>query len=420
MSFTRYPDYKDSGVDWLGQLPSHWDVVQFKQLIDIQNGTDHKHVEHSEGYPVIGSGGAFAYASDYLYDGESVLLGRKGTIDKPLYINGRFWTVDTMYWTKINPLASGRFAYYSALNLPFDYYSTKTALPSMTKAALSSHLIGRPQLEEQKSIANFLDQETTKIDALVAEQQKLIELLKEKRQAVISHAVTKGLDPTVKMKNSGAEWLVKVPEHWYVKKLKFVVDVMASNVDKKTYDGDIPCLLCNYTDVYYNEAIKEDMEFMSATATPEQIKKFTLKQGDVIITKDSESPDDIAIAAYVPMDLIGVVCGYHLSIIRATEINGLFVKRLFDSHYLKSKFATLANGLTRYGLGQHSINNVCIPIPPDEEQQQIVKFINKTCVEIDDLIDKSKTSINLLTERRSALISAAVTGQIDVRNSYGS
>ena len=94
----------------------------------------------------------------------------------------------------------------------------------------------------------------------------------------------------------------------------------------------------------------------------------------------------------------------------------MFVKRLFDSHYLKSKFATLANGLTRYGLGQHSINNVYIPIPPEEEQQRIVGFINKTCNGIDELIDKSKTTMNLLTERRSAIISAAVTGQIDVRN----
>jgi type I restriction enzyme, S subunit len=119
MSFPRYPAYKDSGVQWLGQVPVHWEIAPLKRLLNIQNGADHKHIEQDEGYPVIGSGGPFAYASDYLYDGESVLLGRKGTIDKPLYVTGKFWTVDTMYWTKIAPDASGRYAYYVALRMVF-------------------------------------------------------------------------------------------------------------------------------------------------------------------------------------------------------------------------------------------------------------------------------------------------------------
>jgi type I restriction enzyme, S subunit len=228
MSFPRYPQYKDSGVEWLGEVPGHWEVVQFKQFVDIQNGTDHKHVEQAEGYPVIGSGGVFTYASDYLYDGESVLLGRKGTIDKPLHVNGRFWTVDTMYWTKINPEASGRYSYYSALTIPFNYYSTSTALPSMTKSALGSHLVTRPSLAEQTQIAAFLDRETTKIDDLVAQQRRLMELLKEKRQAVISHTVTQGLNPQAPMKPSGIEWLGDVPAHWHVKQIKYISSKISS------------------------------------------------------------------------------------------------------------------------------------------------------------------------------------------------
>jgi type I restriction enzyme S subunit len=214
MSFPRYPKYKDSGVEWLGKVPERWEVVQFKQFVDIQNGADHKHIEQAEGYPVLGSGGVFTCASDFLYDGESVLLGRKGTIDKPLHITGRFWTVDTMYWTKISPDVSGRFTYYSSLTIPFDFYSTNTALPSMTKGALSSHRVACPPLPEQTQIAAFLDRETAKIDELVAEQRRLMELLKEKRQAVISHAVTKGLKPDVPMNPSGIEWLGDVPRHW--------------------------------------------------------------------------------------------------------------------------------------------------------------------------------------------------------------
>lgn len=115
MSLPRYPQYKDSGVEWLGEVPAHWDISPLKRLLDIQNGADHKAVEQAEGIPVIGSGGQFAYASDFLYDGESVLLGRKGTIDKPLYATGKFWTVDTMYWSKILPGTNGKFAHYSTL-----------------------------------------------------------------------------------------------------------------------------------------------------------------------------------------------------------------------------------------------------------------------------------------------------------------
>ena len=185
---------KPSCIEWLGDVPEHWDVVQFKQFVDIQNGTDHKHVEQVEGYPVLGSGGVFTYASDFLYDGESVLLGRKGTIDKPLHIQGRFWTVDTMYWTKISDKVSGRFTYYLALTIPFDFYSTNTALPSMTKGALNSHRVAFPPRVEQIQIAAFLDNEASKMDALTAAAHHVIDLLKERRTALISAAVTGQID----------------------------------------------------------------------------------------------------------------------------------------------------------------------------------------------------------------------------------
>lgn len=119
-----------------------------------------------------------------------------------------------MYWTKIRPGAFSKFVYYLALTIPFDYYSTNTAVPSMTKGTLDSHTVIRPPLPEQQTIAAFLDSETTKIDELIAEQERLVALLKEKRQAAISHAVTKGLNPDAPMKDSGIEWLGEVPEGW--------------------------------------------------------------------------------------------------------------------------------------------------------------------------------------------------------------
>lgn len=188
---------KDSGVEWLGEVPNHWQVSSFKRIINIQNGADHKHIEVEDldsGYPVVGSGGIFAYASDYMFDGPSVLLGRKGTIDKPLFLNCKFWTVDTMYWSKIRDGYDPKFAYYVALNIPFDYYSTSTALPSMTKSLLGSHIVAIPNLAEQIQISNYLDDQNSKIDTLIDKARQSIELAKEHRTALISAAVTGKID----------------------------------------------------------------------------------------------------------------------------------------------------------------------------------------------------------------------------------
>ncbi len=211
-------------------------------------------------------------------------------------------------------------------------------------------------------------------------------------------------------KDSGVEWLGDVPEHWDVKRLKRACHVFPSNVDKKSYDGDTPVLLCNYTDIYYNDTIVADMAFMAATATPEQIEKFTLRGGDTIITKDSETADDIAIAAYVPVGLPGVICGYHLSVVRPTqETDGAFVKRLFDSTYVKSCVAVRANGLTRVGLGQYEIDNLDLPFPPLTEQTQIATFLDQEAAKIDELVAEQRRLMDLLKEKRQAVISHAVT-----------
>jgi len=211
-------------------------------------------------------------------------------------------------------------------------------------------------------------------------------------------------------KPSGVEWLGEVPGHWEVKRLKQASHVFPSNVDKKSHDGETPVSLCNYTDVYYNDTITADMEFMAATASTEQIAKFTLRAGDTIITKDSETADDIAIGAYVPADLPNVVCGYHLAMIRPlADTNGAFVKRLFDSTYVRSCVAVRANGLTRVGLGQYEIDNLELPFPPPEEQQIIAAFLDRETGKIDALITEQRRLVELLAEKRQAVISHAVT-----------
>ncbi|WP_281994774.1 restriction endonuclease subunit S [Ruegeria faecimaris] len=201
-----------------------------------------------------------------------------------------------------------------------------------------------------------------------------------------------------------------IPKGWSAKKLKFSAKTMPSNVDKKTKNGEVPVQLCNYTDVYYGETVSHSPNFMKASATLEQVEKFTLLAGDTIITKDSEDPNDIAIPAFVPDDLTGVVCGYHLSIIRPFDPEiGAYLKRCFEAPFARSNFAVSAKGLTRYGLGTYAIDNVVFPIPPKEEAVQIASFLNHETAKIDDLIAKQQRLIALLEEKRQAAISHAVT-----------
>ena len=244
MAYPTYSSYRDSGVAWLGEVPSHWGVKRLKFMAKLQNGSDYKHIESHDGYPVIGSGGQFAYATDYLYNGESVLLGRKGTIDKPLYVNGAFWTVDTMYYTEIFQNTCPKFLYYLTLTVDFWKYSTQTALPSMTQTSLNNLIFAAPEYEEQTAIADYLDTQTAQIDALIDKQQNLLAKLAEQRSSVITQAVTRGLNPNAPMKESGVAWLGEVPSHWEIWKITHAINLIGSGTTPKSdnaeyYDGEI-------------------------------------------------------------------------------------------------------------------------------------------------------------------------------------
>jgi len=210
-------------------------------------------------------------------------------------------------------------------------------------------------------------------------------------------------------RSSGVEWLGEIPEHWGVQRLKRIGSVLPSNVDKKMHSGEMPIRLCNYTDVYYNERITDEIDFMEATASSEQVAKFALRAGDTVITKDSETADDIAVGAYVPSDLPGVVCGYHLAVVRPLPgTHGAFIKRLFDSSYAKRMVAVRANGLTRVGLGKFDLDNLPLPFPPQAEQERLVAFIDSETSKIEDLVKEQRRLMELLNEKREAVIATAV------------
>jgi type I restriction enzyme S subunit len=414
MSFPRYPAYKPSGVEWLGEVPEHWTLAPLKKLLDIQNGSDYKAVEAEDGYPVIGSGGPFAFASQYHYDGESVLLGRKGTIDRPLYIRKRFWAVDTMYWSKIRDGAHGRFAFYTSQCIPFQYYSTNTALPSMTKSLLGSHIIAVPCESEQYAIATFLDHETAKIDALIAEQQRLIELLQEKRQAVISHAVTKGLNPHAPMKDSGVEWLGEVPEHWEVGALGYALSAIG-DVDHympPTVAEGVPYVMTGDLEDLASEIDFTACKQISRNEYHQLCKKIKTSKGDLIVARYAT----IGTVSYVDLDLEFIV-SYSCVTIRpkAEKAFGRFLFFCLKSDSFFQGIRERINTNTQGNVGIADLKLVKVALPPIEEQLEITEFLQTRTEEMGRVIQSSEAVIDLLQERRSALISAAVTGQIDVR-----
>lgn len=404
----QYDSYKDSGVEWIGKIPSHWEVCAFKRKIVINNGRDYKEYLDDELYPVMGSGGCFAYCSKYLYDGEAVLLGRKGTIDKPLYINGKFWAVDTMFYA--TPLKSlhCKFAYYLALTFPFNYYSTSTALPSMTQSDLGNNPVAIPPYVEQEIIALYLDKKCGEIDKAVATQEKRVELLKELRQNIITQAVTRGINPNAPLKDSGVEWIGEVPEHWEVDRLKTLCRTIRNGYVGPTRD------------LYVDDGIP-------------YIQSVHIKDGDILfereeyyVTKDwaDKHPKiykgDIVVVQTGDIGQIALVtnkfdkCNCHALII--LSINNNVISSEYLSLYLRSHIGKELMLQTKTGallphLNSTQIGDTTTIVPPLSEQQEIVSYIESQTVRLDKSIEKAEHQIELLQELKQSIITEVVTGK---------
>lgn len=392
--------------------PSNWTSGRLKHLALIRNGQDYKHIVADDGpYPVYGSGGVFARADAYLYDGKSVLFGRKGTIDKPRLAIGKFWTVDTMFYSEIAQSACPEFVYYIAKTIPYNFYSTSTALPSMTQDDLKNHAVSIPPLVEQRQIAAYLHRETAKIDRLIAKQDRLIELLREKRQAVVSRAVTKGLDLNVKMKDSGVEWLGELPAHWSVVRVK--------NVTTKVKTGGTP------SSNPPEEGLEQGINWFS----PGDFKKgLYLNSSKKKITADTP-PSDFPLFPSDSIAMVGIGATIGKVAIGPSEpfscnqqINVLVPSSNVTKEFLtfvlinsREQIRQYSNSSTIGIINQEKTKELVLALPALSEQREIVGFIEKQNEQVEKLTLKAMGSIKLLKEHRQALISAAVTGKIDVR-----
>lgn len=354
----------------------------------------------------MGSGGKFTFASKFMYDKPSVLLGRKGTIDKPLYINEPFWTVDTMYYTELNEGFDAKYVHYLALTIQFSRYSTNTALPSMTQEHLSNYKFSVPKAEsERKKITEFLDLETKKIDNLIEKQQQLIELLKEKRQAVISHAVTKGLNPDVPMKDSGVEWLGEVPEHWGVTRAKFISKIFVPQRNKPELNSDSGI----------SWVTMENMSQHYITSSHQRVSDLAASQsGSKILPKGAVIASCVGNFGVAAINKIDVIINQQLQAFQPVNVIADYLLAMVSIS--KNYFELIGTAATLIYVNKEGFENLPVLVPPESEQISICKFIDDNNEKFELLIDHSINQINLLQERRTALISAAVTGKIDVRD----
>ena len=407
----KYEKYKDSGIEWIGEIPIHWEVCAFKRKITINNGTDYKDFLDNEIYPVMGSGGCFAYCSKYMYDGEALLMGRKGTIDKPLYINGKFWVVDTMFYAVPTKDLCCKFAYYLALTFPYSLYSTSTALPSMTQTDLGNNPVAFPPLIEQQAIATYLDEKCGEINRAIDVQKKKIDLLNEMKQTIITDAVTKGLDSNATMKDSGVEWIGKIPEHWEVRRLKTLCKSIRNG-----YVGPTRDLYQEFGIPYIQSVHIKDgnilFEREEYYVSDEWAKKHPkIKKGNILVVQTGDIGQIALVNAKYDL------CNCHALII--LDINNNVISSEFLSLYLRSNIGKELMLQTKTGALLPHLNSTQIGftkalLPPFQEQQSIVAHIEKETTKIDTQISKANRHIELLEELKQSIITEAVTGKIKV------
>ena len=218
------------------------------------------------------------------------------------------------------------------------------------------------------------------------------------------------MNPYPSYKESGVEWVGETPNHWDIKRIKYTSSFQLSGVDRITYETEINVSICHYPDVYNNESIFRRTKISKGTCTPQELDKFCLKLGDILITKDSESPSDIGVPCYVEENIENTVCGYHLGQYRISDkMFPKYVFRFLQSDFVQSYFETESNGITRFGLGKPSLENLELVIPPLQEQQQISNYLDHKTQQIDSLIEKTRQKVKLLKEQRISLINQVVT-----------
>lgn len=429
MSLPRYPQYKDSEVAWLGQVPAHWQVRRLGIYFD-----ERREKVSDKDYPALsvtkagivpqletaaktddGDNRKKVCTGDFVINSRS---DRKGSAGMSR-LDGSVSLINTV----LQP-TSGidiEFAHHLLRSVPFqeEFYrygkGIVADLWSTNYSEMRNIVLALPSLEEQAAIAALLDRETGKIDALIAEQEKLLALLAEKRLATISHAVTRGLSPDAQMKDSGVAWLGEVPAHWDVTRLKFVASVQTGIAKGKDTTGketiSVPYLrVANVQDGFLalDDIATIDIE-------PEQLDRYRLQAGDVLMNEGGDF-DKLGRGAIWRGQIQDCIHQNHVFAVRPHGVDARWLNQITSSQYAQYYFMGRSKQSTNLAsISSSNIMELPVLMPPTQEQGAILAFIDAETSKLDNLRAEAERAIDLLKERRSALIAAAVTGKIDVR-----
>jgi type I restriction enzyme, S subunit len=438
MSFPRYPKYKDSGVPWLGQVPEHWVISQSRRLFALRNeraSMSDKQLTASQEHGVI-------YQEDFIrLEGRRVVEVIKGA-DILKHVESNDFVISMrsfqggIEWCRHGGCISSAYVMLipgGRVHAPFFVYLFKSksyiqALQTTTNLVRDGQALRYDNfaqvplpvvsMDEQAAIAAFLDRETAKIDALAAEQERLIELLKEKRQAVISHAITKGLNPNVPMKDSGVEWLGEIPAHWKTTQLKHATSMVVDCPhETPVYSADGPYLVIRTADLDRGIIKTEAMYRVNEAEYRTRIRRQSLLVDDVVYGREGERWGH---AGLVPQS--DTYClGQRMMQFRARgeSVSSAFLMWQLNAKtiYVQGELDTV--GATSPHVNVATIRNYFLALPSLPEQRLIAEYLTARAGSLDRLVAEAQRAIDFLQERRTALISAAVTGQIDVREVAG-
>lgn len=435
-----YPKYKDFGIEWIGDVPEGWNVCKLNLFGRLKGGFAFKATDFTyEGIPVVRmnnlkrgtldfSNAAFVPQSvapqEFCLNTGDILWGMSGSIgetgslgnfarvredDLPALLNQRVGK----FVLNQKRLNSFFWEYYIQTNAFYEQiiiFSTGTAQFNVSSEQVESCSISLPPLSEQQAIAAYLDRETAQIDALIAKKARSIELLREKRQAMITHAVTKGLNPNAKMKDSGIEWIGEVPEGWAVKKLKLFTKVKDGTHETPEYVDEthdsIP--LVTSKDIVNGEISFENTKFISKRDFLKINIRSNVSKYDVIMPMIGTIGNPAIVYTDREFSIKNV------ALFKTDDLlDAKFLQFFLTSGCIKAQFEHVNRGGVQQFVSLDILNNVYIVVPSDIEP--LVSHIEQYALKIDNLIAKIERSIELLKEKRQALITAAVTGKIDVR-----
>ncbi|RKD90036.1 restriction endonuclease subunit S [Mangrovibacterium diazotrophicum] len=420
----RYEKYKDSGIEWLGEIPENWKVVKIKHVLDnlnhrriplssVERGDMTEHI-----YDYYGASGVIDKVDNFLFDEETILIGEDGanllSRSKRLAFiaSGKYWVNNHAHILKPK---DGSIIYFSELLETIDYTPliVGAAQPKLTQESLMNIEVIEPPKDEQTAIASYLDHKTAQIDALIEKKEQLIEKLKEQRQAIINEAVTKGLNPKAPLKDSGIEWLREIPEHWETTKLKYIGESITGitySPDDVVDSGEYHKLVLRSSNIQDGKLELTNNVYVNKEINP----KYYTQNGDILICSRNGSRDLIGKNIKIDERVSGETWGAFMTVFRS-EFND-FVYYFFNSQIFKALSSLfLSSTINQLTIGV--LNEFVIALPKDkEEQKKIVKYLNEKTSSLDDTIFKVQISIEKFKLYRQSLISEAVTGKIDVRD----